>query len=91
MAESNEPASFMDLAIVMKYLDPKIKLSEAQIRVSELKKCVSDMLNLTLCLSLLFADENSLAHGLSLRGTAKEQIAAIDYKKSHPSLKNVNY
>lgn len=88
MAENNEPVSFLDLAIVMKYLDPNMKLSEAQIRVSELKKCVSDMLNLTHRPSLAFSDENSLAHGLNLRGTAKEQIqAVIDYNKSHPPLK----
>ncbi len=81
MTENNEPVSFLDLAIVMKYIDPNMKLSEAQIWVSELKKCVSDMLNYT---SLVFSEE-ALSCGLRFPGSAKQKIqAVIDYEKSHP-------
>ncbi|XP_043099905.1 uncharacterized protein LOC122348489 [Puntigrus tetrazona] len=92
MAENDGPVSFLDLAVVMKYLDPNMTLSEAQIRVSELKQCASDLLNLTFRPSLTFFDENALARGLSLHGTAKEQIqAVIGYKKSHPASNNCGY
>ncbi len=50
------------------------------------------MLNLTLHSSLAFSDENSLAHGLSLRGNRKEQIqAVIDNNQSDSTWNNFSY
>ncbi len=50
------------------------------------------MLNLTLHSSLAFSDENSLAHGLSLRGNRKERIqAVIDYNQSDSTWNNFSY
>ncbi|ROL44042.1 Cytosolic endo-beta-N-acetylglucosaminidase [Anabarilius grahami] len=85
MAENNEPVSFTTLAIVMKHIDPNMKLSEAQIWASELHKCISDMQNRKYSSLLEFSDEEALGCGLSCPGTAKEKIqAVIDYRKSHP-------
>ncbi|XP_051755996.1 uncharacterized protein LOC127515886 [Ctenopharyngodon idella] len=85
MAENNEPVSFTTLAIVMKHIDPNMKLSEAQIWASELHKCISDIENRKYSSLLEFSDEEALCCGLRCPGTAKEKIqAVIDYRKCHP-------
>ncbi|XP_042615498.1 uncharacterized protein LOC122145579 [Cyprinus carpio] len=84
MAENNEPVSFTNLAVVMKYMDPNMKLSEAQIWASDLQKCMSDMHYNKSCILLAFSEE-ALSCGLRCPGTAKEKIqAVIDYEECHP-------
>lgn len=66
MAENNEPVSFTNLAVVMKYMDPHMTLSEAQIWASELKKCMSDMSKSGI---LLEFSESALCCGLRCPGS----------------------
>ncbi|XP_058636581.1 uncharacterized protein LOC131543350 [Onychostoma macrolepis] len=85
MAENNEPVSFTNLAVVMKYMDPNMTLSEAQIWASELKKCMSDMHDNNSGILLAFS-EKALCCGLRCPGTAKQKIqAVINYEKCCPT------